>query len=259
MLCNMAWRNGEAVPLGGPLMLDRCDLPIPLRVGSFEPAGLSFAEWQLPLTAKDSEIGLGNPNGDLSFITILRNPLDQALAHYKHVEEDFKGLFHNFTSFIEYGECLRRVDGPKASSCTQFLSPEQKWAHAARLHDKRYFAVFQNNQQLRWLEPQLSDSRELEINADRLAAAVRRLELFDEIFILEEFHSIGRFRMQHYGWNDLDDEADMERGWHRHRSNASAELPAPVLAKLSEVQQWDLQLYEHARKIAKTRQTALTL
>lgn len=261
MLCNMAYNNGEAIPLGTVVdhklthleQPGRCDMTFPLLDGAsgFSSAGISFGSWQgsLPDKAGDVTLGLGQWNSTLAFITMLRNPLDQALSHYKHVQEDFEGLFPNFEAFVDYGICTVKAKGKMQdmNACQAFVSTS-RWVGRKHKYQSLEFAVFQENQQLRWLEPRGVESEIVKADLD---AAKRRLELFDEVFILEEFHRTDRFRMKAYGWANLDDRADVENGFAHHHANATKELSAATIAKLARIQRWDLELYEHARALAK--------
>lgn len=244
MLCDMAFKNGEAVPVGAAGAVQRCDMPFPLSAKGFDKFNVTFAAWQYPLPLDDAAMGLGQKSGELAFLTILRNPLDQALSHYKHIQRIYPGVFADFESFVDYGWCALDAEcGDKdPSPCAMYVSPSHRSTYF-QLYKQLPFAVFEDNRQMRWL---LGQTR-AQLTESDFARAQQRLSLFDDVFILEDFHRLGKERMKTYGWKNFDDHADQERGWTTVRSNATKELSASVVAKLTQLQTWDLKLYHFAQ------------
>lgn len=253
MLCDMAYKNGEAVPVGASGAVQRCDMSFPLSSKDFDKFNVTFGAWQYPLPEDDAAIGLGSKNNELVFLSMLRNPLDQALSHFKHVQRIYPGLFSGFGSFVDYGWCYLNAEcsSKDPAPCEQYVSSSHRNEYGAQLYTQLPFAVFEDNRQMRWL---LGQTR-AKLSEGDLIRAQQRLSLFDEVFILEDFHSFGKQRMKKYGWSTFDDQADKERGWTTVRSNATRELPDSLVSKLAELQQWDLKLYNFAKsKLSKKSQ-----
>lgn len=260
-LCDMAIRNGEAVPNPElPNPSSRCEVLAPgyqtPSEGSLLEANYTFAAWQAPLTPGAF---IGAKGNQFAFVTILRNPLDQALSHFHHAQRDFR-LYANFSAFMDFGLCVasHNVSYETLNGCEQYLLQK-----ALRLPDIYPFAVFRDNQQLRWLLPTdvgMGLQGRPHLRSEDVRAAKARLDLFDEVMILEEFHSRERWRFAKYGWQDLDDERGsnlhLEAAFHG-RSNATAELSPETLIRLQEVQRWDQELYWHGKEVAR-RQAALS-
>lgn len=272
-LCNMAVRNGERVPNGeNPNPSVRCDLGYALAPGGYGASNLmrsandTFGAWQQPLPEEENLKELGDPKGEVAFLTILRNPLDQALSHYKHVNATFPRLFRNFSAFLGYGICARKAESggrgavgagagggsynrEELGLCAQrFFSKDPVTDFPAWTRDYLGFIVFQDNQQLRWLLGGSFVTGHPELTKADLASARRRLRRFDDVLILEELHSRDRFSLAKYGWRDLNDVPPVGT---RSRSNAThflgKEEPS-ALPFLREAQRWDLELYEYGRK-----------
>lgn len=286
-LCDMARRNNERVPNGADSVSpsDRCDLaPDQLSLAGFQRANESFGAWQYPLPRNLP--GLGDPESELAFLTLMRNPLDQALSHYRHVR-DYYGppeLFPSFEAFLDFGLCAARgLEGVreeedregkveeveanyapprrpdtgenKAKECAAFFTPEAlkgKAGGVSQVFWELPFAVWRDNQQLRWLLPTGDGSVEdlagagRKLSAEDLERGKSRLGLFDQVMILEDFDRTERFRLSRYGWINFE-----EDGAPRRRSNATGELAPRVLLKLQKLQRWDLELYSFAQSLAR--------
>lgn len=255
MLCDMAYKNGEAVPVGAGGAVQRCDMTFPLSARGFDDSNVTFAAWQYPLPEDDAAMGLGQKTGELAFLTILRNPLDQALSHFKHVQRIYPGLFSEFGSFVDYGWCAleAQCSGQDPAVCRQYVAASHRNIYGAQLDRQLPFAVFEDNRQIRWLLGKTG----AQLSQNDLARAQQRLSLFDEVFVLEDFHTRGKERMQAYGWRNFDDHADQERGWTTVRSNATKELPASVVDKLADLQKWDMSLYHFAKNHLSKKASAI--
>lgn len=260
-LCDMAVRNGELTP--HPDFANRyagCDL---WTVQQLLAVNYSFAQWQFPLPM---QVNLVKLPAEIAALTILRNPLNQALSHFKHASSVLPALWSNLSSFIDFGLCFgnaNRTLSPQAAvdTCQRFLLRPLPWSSLSSDH----FGLFEDNQQLRWIAPIWLDSVNTnwpQLNAKYLDAAKTRLKEFDQVLILEELHIRDRFRLAKYGWRDLDDERaanlhSNKPGTSWQPSDAAVYLkksPA-VLKRLCKVQQWDIALYEYAVGIAQ-RQAA---
>merc|ERR1719217_242628 len=107
--------------------------------------------------------------------------------------------------------------------------------------------------QTRWLLGDGGDTSRRKLDQAALQDAKKRLDSFDEVMILEEFHKRDAFRMSKYGWQDLDDGLTTNRtaGTNVH-SNAAKFLARDqkLLAKLKSIQKFDLELYAYACKLA---------
>lgn len=257
-LCDMAIRNGEAVPNPKlPNPSSRCEVLAPAYQTPSEAtlleANFTFAAWQAPLIPGRG--AFAGAKGEFAFVTILRNPLDQALSHFHHAQSDFR-LYANFTAFLDFGLCVasHNVSFKTLNGCEEHLL--EKSLRPADIHP---FAIFRDNQQLRWLEPTdvgMAVQGRPHLGSGDLRRAKTRLDLFDEVVILEEFHSRDRWRFAKYGWQDLDDARSASLQWdHIHqqhrRSNATAQLSPEILSRLQEVQRWDQQLYRHGQEVAR--------
>lgn len=253
-LCDMAIRNGEAVPNPKlPNPSSRCDVlapgyRTPSEVTLLE-ANYTFAAWQAPL-APGAFTGVKR---EFALVTILRNPLDQALSHFHHAQRDFK-LFADFSAFLNFGMCVatHNVSFQSLNGCEQNLV--QKSLTPPDIHP---FAIFRDNQQLRWLEPTdvgMAVQGRPHLSSEDLKAGKKRLDLFDEVIILEEFHRRERWRFAKYGWQDLNDERGANLHWEvalHGRSNATAQLSPEILSRLREIQTWDQELYRHGQDVAR--------
>lgn len=252
-LCDMAIRNGEAVPNPKlPNPSSRCDVLAPgyetPSEGTLLKANYTFVAWQAPLTPG----AFAGVRREFALVTILRNPLDQALSHFHHAQRDFR-LYANFSAFVDFGLCVasHNVSYETLNGCEHHLLQK-----SLRPPDIYPFAIFRDNQQLRWLEPTdvgMGVQGRPHLNAEDLTRAKARLELFDEVFILEEFHSRERWRFAKYGWHDFDDVRGANLQWgaiFHERSNATAQLSPQVLGRLQEVQKWDQELYRHGQRKA---------
>jgi hypothetical protein len=244
-LCDMAIRNGEAVPNPKlPNPSSRCDILAPgyrtPSEGTLLKANYTFATWQAPLTPG----AFTGVRREFALFTILRNPLDQALSHFHHAQADFR-LFANFSAFLDFGLCVasHNVSFQSLNGCE--LNLQQKSLTPPDIHP---FAIFRDNQQLRWLEPTdvgMSVQGRPHLTSSDLEAAKARLDLFDEVIILEELHRRDRWRFAKYGWKDLDDERGANLHWEiafhgrlhvaSGRSNATAQLSPAVVSRLKEV------------------------
>jgi hypothetical protein len=244
----MAIRNGEAVPSAEDDEANRCNLGAsPLRLSHYPMSNrFTFAAWQQPLPKK-APIG----NARVATITILRNPLDQALSHFRHTES-VAGLWSGFEDFLDFGVCLAQYSGAPPGDLNDWCEPYK---------GSDPFSYFEDNMQTRWLLGDGGDTSRSKLDEAALQNAKKRLESFDEVMILEEFHKRDAFRMAKYGWQDLDDGLSTNRtvGTNVH-SNASKFLEADqkLLAKLKSIQKFDLELYAHASKLA-AKQAAVSL
>jgi len=282
-LCSEALRNGEATPNGlAKNPSERCG------ASSFNPeewlvANYSFVAWQAPLPPGPP---VGSARSQFASVVVLRNPLDQAVSHFRHAQLDY-GLWGSFGDFIEYGLCVgaraeAKVDEKDIlTGCGQWLAKEAGAGKTPGFHGPpgprppltflQPFTLFRDNQQTRWLAPgvelSLSVGSRPSLGPADLAAAKARLAEFDEVLILEEFDKRDRFRLLKYGWSDLRGGEAVGADVHqigqgkplRHaRSNATYMLASQsaTLAKLRKIQSFDLELYEHARNLARQQAKA---
>lgn len=238
--CAMAMRNGESVPNADDDEANRCNLGAsPLRLSRYPTSKhFTFAAWQQPLP-KQAPIG----NSQVALVTILRNPLDQALSHFRH-SESVAGLWSGFEDFLDFGVCLAQYSGAPAGDLNDWCEPYKGMDP---------FSYFEDNMQTRWLLGDGGDVSRRKLDPSGLAEAKKRLESFDEVMILEEFHKRDAFRMAKYGWQDLDDGLTTNRtaGTNVH-SNAAKFLAKnhSLFAKLKSIQKFDLDLYGYASKLA---------
>lgn len=243
--CAMAMRNGEIVPSADDDEANRCNLGAsPLRLSRYPMSSrFTFAAWQEPLPIQ-APVG----NARVATVTILRNPLDQALSHFRHTES-VAGLWAGFEDFLDFGVCLAQFSGSPPGDLND-------WCEPAKGSDP--FSYFEDNMQTRWLLGDGGDITRRKLDEAALQEAKKRLDLFDEVMILEEFHKRDAFRMAKYGWQDLDDGLTTNRtaGTNVH-SNAAKFLASDpkLLAKLKSIQKFDLELYAYASKFA-ARQAA---
>lgn len=257
-ICDMALRNGEAVPNNDPTNpSSRCELDS-LNLQDLIAGNYSFASIQSPMPANVTTKTLP---AEISLVTVLRNPLDQVLSHYKHAQEDY-GLWSNFSAFIEYGLCVSaEIKKGGLKKCQAHLRMMSFKALDA-------FALFRDNQQLRWLLPTQATTAldpfamgvgdRPTLNEDDLQAAKARLNLYDEILILEDFHKEDRFRMQRYGWTELNDYAGANlheplKIWRPANAEVDLKEHPGVLDRLREIQHWDLQLYHYGQELVHRR------
>lgn len=257
-LCAMAVSNGESVPNDDPSNpSSRCELDS-LDLQELVAGNYSFASLQSPMPAN---ITAQTIPAQVSLVTVLRNPLNQALSHYRHAQEDY-GLWSNFSAFMEYGLCVSaEMNRGGLETCQAHLRMVSFKALDA-------FAVFRDNQQLRWLLPTqaataidpfaLSVGDRPLLNEKDLQAAKTRLELYDEILILEDLHQRDRFEMQRYGWTKLNDYSGANlheplKIWRPAKAEVELKDQPAVLDRLREVQQWDLELYRYGRELARRR------
>jgi hypothetical protein len=254
----MAVRNGESVPNNDPTNpSNRCELDS-LDLQDLAMGNYSFASLQGPIP---SNVTVKTVPSEVVLVTILRNPLNQALSHYRHAQEVY-GLWSNFSAFLEYGVCV--------SAAKKQGRLETCQAHLRTMSFKALdsFALFHDNQQLRWLKP-TQESTELDpfalgvgdrpvLGNEDLQGAKARLDLYDEVFILEDFHKRDRFHMKRYGWTELNDyssanEHEPLKIWQPADAEADLKDQPGVLQRLREIQQWDLELYRYGRELARRR------
>lgn len=259
-LCDMALRNGELPP--HPDSANRyagCNL---WSVEQLLAANYSFSQWQFPLPM---QVNIGSLPAQFATLTILRNPLNQALSHFKNVQQSLiqqnvPGVWSNFSSFVEFGLCFGKADramNPQSAAdlCKRYLLRQVDWGSM----NSGNFGIFEDNQQLRWLAPIWLKSPRTQwpqLDAKYVDVAKARLEKFDQVLILEELHRRDRFRLAKFGWKDLDD----ERGAGSHNKGSVPWRPSDAamylkdspasLSHLCEIQRWDIDLYEHAVGIA---------
>lgn len=257
-LCSMAVRNGESVPDDDPTNPSaRCELDS-LDAHELITGNYSFASLQAPLP---SNLTAQTLPPEVSLVTVLRNPLNQALSHYRHAQEDY-GLWSNFSEFLDYGLCVSaQKNHGRLETCQ---------AHLRTLSFKALdsFALFRDNQQVRWLEP-TQQTTELDpfalgvgdrpvLSNEDLQAAKARLDMYDEVLILEDLHKRDRFHMQRYGWTILNDyssanEHEPLKIWQPADAEADLKEQPAVLARLREIQRWDLELYRYGCELARRR------
>lgn len=262
-LCEMAIRNGEAAPGAlGWSPSDRCGAAA-LRPVDLVKANYSFVSWQYPLPPGPPVGDAGSP---FTSVVVLRNPLDQALSHFRHAQADY-GLWNTFHDFLDYGLCVAsRAQEGDLSQCRQWLTVSARSRPQQEFESLQSFALWQDNQQTRWLAPGLqtwTGARPILAAAD-LGAAKARLAEFDEVLVLEELEARDRFRFAKYGWRntETDGVVDVHRvgpWWTPHvRSNATAMLAKQpqVLARLQQLQKWDLLLYEYGCELARRQAAA---
>lgn len=260
-LCDMALRNGELTP--HPDFANRyagCDL---WTVEQLYALNYSFAQWQNPLPM---QLNIGGLPSEIATLTILRNPLNQALSHFNHVQMVLPGAWSNLSSFVEFGICYggaNRTLGPQAAfdQCQRFLLRPLTWSSLSS--DPSLFCLFEDNQQLRWTTPVWLDAVTTnwpQLNAKYVNVAKERLEKFDQVLILEQMHNRDRFRLAKYGWKDLDDERGAnlhsdKQSWQPSDAGLHLKNSPAALKRLCQVQQWDIALYDEAIRIAE-RQAA---
>lgn len=238
--CAMAMRNGESVPNAEDDEANRCNLGASPRVFSHYSSSkrFTFAAWQQPLP-KDVPLG----SMKVAVITILRNPLDQALSHFRHTES-VAGLWSGFEDFLDFGVCLAQFSGASPGDLNDWCQPYKGMDP---------FSYFEDNMQTRWLLGDGGDISRRKLGTASLAEAKKRLDSFDDVMILEQFHKRDAFRMAKYGWQDLDDGlmSNKTAGTNVH-SNAAKFLASDqkLLAKLKSIQNFDLELYAYACKLA---------
>lgn len=253
-LCDMALRNGELTP--HPDFANRfagCDL---WTVEQLLAVNYSFAQWQFPLPV---QLNFASLPPEIATMTILRNPLNQALSHFNHARLVLSGLWSNLSSFVEFGSCFGSSNytlSPQSAvdKCHRFLLRPLSWASLSSDH----FGVFEDNQQLRWTAPLWLDAVTTKwprLHEKYLDVAKTRLSQFHQVLILEQMHSRDRFRLARYGWKDLDDVRGANLHSNKQRwqpSDAGVYLkdsPA-ALSRLCQIQQWDIALYDHAISLA---------
>jgi len=259
-LCAIAVRNGESVPNNDPTdPSSRCEVDS-LDVHQLIAGNYSFASLQGPLP---SNITTQTLPPEMSLVTVLRNPLNQALSHYRHAQEAY-GLWSNFSAFLEYGLCVSaRIKQPEGH-----LETCQAHLRIMSFKALEAFALFRDNQQLRWLKPtQVTTAldpfamgvgdRPI-LNNEDLQAAKARLDLYDEVLILEDLHKRDRFRMQRYGWTKLNDyssanEHEPYKIWRPADAEVDLKDDPTVLNRLREIQHWDLELYHYGCELARRR------
>lgn len=238
--CAMAMRNHESVPNSDDDEANRCNLGASsLRLSRYPSSTrFTFAAWQQPLPVQAPI-----RNAKVAVVTILRNPLDQALSHFRHTES-VAGLWTGFEDFLDFGVCLAQFSGAPPGDLNNWCEPYKGMDP---------FSYFEDNMQTRWLLGDGGDFSRRKLDSSSLAEAKSRLDSFDDVMILEEFHRRDAFRMAKYGWQDLDDGLTSNRtaGTNVH-SNAIKFLASDpkLLAKLKSIQKFDLELYAYACKLA---------
>jgi hypothetical protein len=247
--CTMAIKNGETVPSADDQPANRCDLYINPEVLKAFPRSThySFAEYQHALPV-DAPLG----NSKVAFLTILRDPLNQALSWFRHVEIR-TSRYNSLEDFLDFGE------GWKKWRTETFNNgqPPPKYNHCVA----HSFECFQDNLQIRWLlgDKEFEHGKPLRLSHSWLKRAKDRLDRFDEVFVLEDFHDRDAYRMAKYGWHDLDDglSSGNTTGSQFH-SNARQFLKSMprLLAKLKELQKWDVILYQYGSELAAKQATA---
>jgi hypothetical protein len=101
-ICAMALRNGEVVPNPNvPELRGRC-VAQTLAEPDLIEANYSFVMWPNPIPSHST---LGQVVSQFAWVTILRNPVDQAVSQYMHLQH--LSLWANFSAFVEYGLCAR--------------------------------------------------------------------------------------------------------------------------------------------------------
>jgi len=254
----MAVRNGESVPNNDPSdPSSRCEVDS-LDLQDVIAGNYSFASLQGPMPGNVTRQTLPP---EMSLVTVMRNPLNQALSHYRHAQEVY-GLWSNFSAFVEYGLCVSlQIKHGNLETCQAHLLTMSFKALEA-------FALFRDNQQLRWLKPTQATTaldpfamgvgdRPI-LSSEDLQSAKTRLEMYDEILILEDLHQRDRFQMQHYGWTDLNDYSSANdheplKIWQPANAEVYFKEHPTVLARLREIQRWDLELYRYGRELARQR------
>merc|ERR1719375_2852952 len=101
-LCDAALRSGESAPNAHALNpSERCG------AAAFNPSdwiasNYSFVAWQAPLPPG---VPVGDRHSQFASVVVLRNPLDQAVSHFRHAQLNY-GLWPSFGAFVEYGLCV---------------------------------------------------------------------------------------------------------------------------------------------------------
>eukprot|EP00747_Dinoflagellata_sp_TGD_P117722 gnl/TRDRNA2_/TRDRNA2_172667_c0_seq14.p1 gnl/TRDRNA2_/TRDRNA2_172667_c0~~gnl/TRDRNA2_/TRDRNA2_172667_c0_seq14.p1 ORF type:complete len:683 (-),score=91.85 gnl/TRDRNA2_/TRDRNA2_172667_c0_seq14:52-2100(-) len=266
-LCGMAERNFEVLPNpGAQNQARRCALedadgrPLwPGVVGSSSDSSSSLATftlwpWPLPTDAlqeRSSGVMETNRSRDMAFVALIRNPLEQAVSHYRHVQALFDGVFSSFTEFVAYGHCLRALPPEIATAAAAKVAAAKADCAASaaprspklRDHLGQFYVAFQDNQQLRWLLGGADAARAV-LRAKDLEIAKAKLDRCDMVMLLEELHRRDRHRLAAFLWKDLDDRPPTAG------SPAATVLAAAELAALRTTQQWDLELYAYAAEVA---------
>lgn len=259
-ICDMAVRNGEVAPKAYDLNpAVRCDATDEQRLFNAPQSNHSFVSWQQPLPKVN--FGWFAPSGPLAgfkMVTLLRNPLDQALSHFFHAQRIYElptmepnHTLDSFVSFIELGVCAGRQNDTQQASreCAKYMTKEWR--------DFHHFRVFRDNQQMRWIlgaDTHNGVGRPM-LGAEDLAAAKARLDNFDDVMILEMMHVRDRSRFAKFGWQDLNDlqSANVHRAETNSKSVSATDRlrsATRVLALLRDIQCWDMKFYSYGSNIA---------
>lgn len=256
-ICDMALRNGEIAPnahVANPSV--RCDARDLQVLFDAPRSNHSFVSWQFPLPKVNfGWFAPGGPLAGFKVVTMLRNPLDQALSHFLHARSIYElplkpnRTMDSFVSFVELGMCLGRQNDTHEASreCANYTTEEWR--------DFLPFRVFRDNQQMRWILGADSKSglgRPM-LGAKDLVEAKARLDNFDDVMVLEMMHVRDRSRFAKFGWQDLEDlqSANLHRVESNKKSaSAIVSLPSSVMTRLREIQWWDMKFYGYGSKIA---------
>lgn len=190
-------------------------------------------------------------------MTVIRNPLNQALSHFHHAQRVL-GAWANFSAFLEFGLCVGSTptSGDPLDECRSHLTKPLKWSDMS----SDLFAIFRDNIQLRWLDPVWLEqpvTKWPQLSGKYLENAKARLKEFDQVLVLEEMHSRDRWRLAKYGWSDLNDEyaANLHNPpgtpWKPSDAVEYLKDQPSVLARLREIQRWDIAFYQYGVSIAR--------
>lgn len=276
-VCNMATRNGAHAPRANAYNPSiRCDAATVEELLATPMDKYSYVSWQKPLPWKNlSHFVAGGPLSQFATVTILRNPLDQALSHFSHARNIYASptkpirTADSLRAFLDLGMCAGLQEGMRDDEQVACCSQKKKIEGLCKRYfteefsDLHPFRIFRDNQQLRWLLQGADSWHGLErrrLDASDLEAGKKLLDQFDDVMILEEMHNRDRLRFAKYGWKDLDDKqgANVHRADRKrtaHNSSVYLKDAPRLLSRLREIQHWDLELYKYAQSIARRQAT----